>query len=60
LLVKFLVSGEGPAPDIDLVRSRPLIMSFCRLFGLGDDLHPSRPAESGFMEVIHGQARGGR
>jgi flavin reductase (DIM6/NTAB) family NADH-FMN oxidoreductase RutF len=36
---------------IDPVKWRPLIMSFCRFFGLGGELHPSRLAESPFMKM---------
>ncbi|MBZ0113441.1 MAG: flavin reductase family protein [Thermoanaerobaculia bacterium] len=36
---------EGYADRIDPVKWRPLIMSFCEFFGLGDKLHPSRLAE---------------
>jgi flavin reductase (DIM6/NTAB) family NADH-FMN oxidoreductase RutF len=37
---------------IDPVRWRPLIMSFCRFFGVGEEVHPSRLAESGFMKFV--------
>jgi hypothetical protein len=37
---------------IDPVRWRPLIMSFCRFFGVGEEVHPSRLAESDFMKVV--------
>jgi flavin reductase (DIM6/NTAB) family NADH-FMN oxidoreductase RutF len=37
---------------IDPVRWRPLIMSFCRFFGLGGEVHPSRLAESNFMTAV--------
>jgi flavin reductase (DIM6/NTAB) family NADH-FMN oxidoreductase RutF len=36
---------------IDPVKWRPLIMSFCRFFGLGGEVHPSRLAESPFMKI---------
>jgi len=39
-----LVSG-------DPVRWRPLIMNFCRFFGLGD-VHRSRLAQSDFMKLV--------
>jgi flavin reductase (DIM6/NTAB) family NADH-FMN oxidoreductase RutF len=48
-----LVPGSDPArPHIDPAKWRPLIMSFCRFFGVGDELHPSRLAESNFMKVV--------
>ncbi len=36
---------------IDPAKWRPLIMSFCRFFGLGGEIHPSRLAESPFMKM---------
>jgi flavin reductase (DIM6/NTAB) family NADH-FMN oxidoreductase RutF len=39
-------------PHIDPVRWRPLIMSFCRFFGLGGEVHPSRLAASDFMKSV--------
>jgi flavin reductase (DIM6/NTAB) family NADH-FMN oxidoreductase RutF len=47
-----LLMGEGPPPHIDPVRWRPLIMNFCRFFGLGDEVHPSRLADSDFMKFV--------
>lgn len=47
-----LLVGDGPRFHIDPVRWRPLIMSFCRFFGLGDEVHPSRLAESDFMKFV--------
>lgn len=45
-----LVSGNDAArPHIDPVKWRPLIMSFCRFFELGGEVHRSRLAESDFM-----------
>jgi flavin reductase (DIM6/NTAB) family NADH-FMN oxidoreductase RutF len=46
-----LLVGD-PRPHIDPVRWRPLIMNFCRFFGLGDELHPSRLADSDFMKFV--------
>jgi flavin reductase (DIM6/NTAB) family NADH-FMN oxidoreductase RutF len=37
---------------IDPVKWRPLIMSFCRFFGVGGEVHPSRLAESNFMKMV--------
>jgi flavin reductase (DIM6/NTAB) family NADH-FMN oxidoreductase RutF len=45
-----LLVGEGSRPHIDPTRWRPLMMSFCRFFGLGGEVHPSRLAESDFMK----------
>ncbi|MDQ6828599.1 MAG: flavin reductase family protein [Gemmatimonadota bacterium] len=48
-----LVVGNDPArPHIDAARWHPLIMSFCRFFGVGDELRPSRLAESKFMDAV--------
>jgi flavin reductase (DIM6/NTAB) family NADH-FMN oxidoreductase RutF len=47
-----LLVGNDARPHIDPVRWRPLIMSFCRFFGLGGELHPSRLAESNFMKFV--------
>jgi len=47
--------GEEPLigeRHIDPVRWRPLIMSFCRFFGVGEEVHPSRLAESNFMKMV--------
>lgn len=50
-----LMPGSDPnRPHIDPERWRPLIMSFCRFFGTGDEVHPSRLAESGFMKAVGG------
>ena len=46
---KLLVDG-GERPHLDPLRWRPLIMSFCRFFGLSGEVHPSRLAESDFMK----------
>jgi flavin reductase (DIM6/NTAB) family NADH-FMN oxidoreductase RutF len=47
-----LLLGDAARPHIDPVRWRPLMMSFCRFFGLGDEVHPSRLAESNFMKLV--------
>jgi flavin reductase (DIM6/NTAB) family NADH-FMN oxidoreductase RutF len=47
-----LLVGER---HIDPVKWRPLIMSFCRFFGVGDEVHPSQLAESNFMKMVTGQ-----
>jgi len=47
-----LLEGEGPRPHIDPEKWCPLIMSFCRFFGIGDEVHPSRLAESNFMNFV--------
>jgi flavin reductase (DIM6/NTAB) family NADH-FMN oxidoreductase RutF len=50
-----LLSEHGPRPHLDSAKWRPLFMSFCRLFGIGSEVHPSRLAESDFMKVVvHG------
>lgn len=47
-----LLVGDGQRSHIDPSRWRPLIMSFCRFFGLGGEVHPSRLAESDFMKFM--------
>jgi len=47
-----LLVGDGSRPHIDPVRWRPLIMNFCRFFGLAGEVHPSRLAESDFMKFV--------
>jgi hypothetical protein len=47
-----LLVGDEARPHIDPMRWRPLIMSFCRFFGLGGEAHPSRLAESDFMKFV--------
>lgn len=48
-----LLMGDSQRPHIDPARWNPLIMSFCRFFGLGGEVHPSRLAESNFMRFVH-------
>jgi flavin reductase (DIM6/NTAB) family NADH-FMN oxidoreductase RutF len=50
-----LLMGHESRPHIDPEKWRPLIMSFCRFFGVGDEVHPSRLAESSFMKLMNGQ-----
>jgi flavin reductase (DIM6/NTAB) family NADH-FMN oxidoreductase RutF len=47
-----LLIGNESRPYIDPEKWRPLIMSFCRFFGMGDEVHPSRLAESPFMNLV--------
>jgi flavin reductase (DIM6/NTAB) family NADH-FMN oxidoreductase RutF len=47
-----LLTAEGARLHIDAERWRPLIMSFCRFFDLGDEVHPSRLSDSGFMKFV--------
>jgi len=47
-----LLEGDGSKPHIDPERWQPLIMSFCRFFGLGGEVHPSRLAQSDFMKFV--------
>ena len=44
--------GDPSHPHIDPEKWRPLIMTFCRFFGVGGEVHPSRLAESNFMKVM--------
>jgi len=47
-----LLIGDSERPHIDPARWRPLIMSFCRFFGVGNEVHSSRLAESDFMKFV--------
>ena len=47
-----LLVDDGSGPHVDPIRWRPLIMSFCRFFGLAVEVHPSRLAESDFMKFV--------
>lgn len=49
---EMLLGSGGPRPRIDPARWRPLIMSFCRFFGLGGEVHSSRLEESDFMKFV--------
>jgi hypothetical protein len=44
--------GSESRPHIDPEKWKPLIMSFCRFYGLGAEVHPSRLAESKFMDSV--------
>jgi flavin reductase (DIM6/NTAB) family NADH-FMN oxidoreductase RutF len=50
---EWLLAGDGSRPHIDAQKWRPLIMSFCRFFGVGDEVHPSRLAESKFLSFVN-------
>lgn len=47
-----LLQGDGLRPHIDPHQWRPLIMSFCRFFGIGGEVHASRLADSDFMKFV--------
>ena len=47
-----LLIGDDSRPHIDPEKWRPLIMSFCRFFGVGGEVHPSRLAQSNFMNFV--------
>lgn len=50
---ELLVEGnENDRPHIDPEKWHPLLMSFCRFFGMGPEVHPSRLAESDFMKIV--------
>ena len=48
-----LLTGDDRRPHIDAEKWRPLIMNFCRFYGLGREVHPSRLANSDFVKLIH-------
>ena len=48
-----LLIGDESRPRIDPEKWRPLIMSFCRFFGMSGEVHPSRLAESSFMKAMN-------
>jgi flavin reductase (DIM6/NTAB) family NADH-FMN oxidoreductase RutF len=47
-----LLTGDSSRPHIDAEKWHPLIMSFCRFFSTGPELHPSRLANSPFMSFV--------
>ena len=49
-----LLLDDGTGRHIDPVAWNPLIMSFCRFFDRGAEVHPSRLAESDFMKFVRG------
>lgn len=49
---KELLVDDGPRPHIDPLKWRPLIMSFCRFFAMGDEVYPSQLANSEFMKFV--------
>ncbi len=51
-----LLTGNPARPHIDPEKWHPLIMSFCRFFDIGNEVHPSRLAESNFMKFVYNGA----
>jgi hypothetical protein len=47
-----LLTGNPSRPHIDAEAWQPLMMSFCRFFSIGEEVHPSRLANSGFMKSV--------
>jgi hypothetical protein len=47
-----LLIGDEARPRIDADKWRPLIMSFCRFYGLAGEVMPLRLAESNFMKIV--------
>ena len=47
-----IITDRGPQPHIDHDKWRPLFMTFCRFFGMGRELVPSRLAQSNFMTAV--------
>ena len=47
-----ILMGDGHRPHVDPVKWQPLIMSFCRFFGLSGEVHASRLADSNFMKFV--------
>jgi flavin reductase (DIM6/NTAB) family NADH-FMN oxidoreductase RutF len=58
LHVDEMLLEAGSDRHIDPVAWRPLMMSFTRFFGLGQEVHPSTLATSGFMAAIRGTSAG--
>lgn len=48
---------DGSERHVDPLKWRPLIMNFCRFFGIDREVHPSRLAESNFMKAVGASAR---